>query len=99
MKNIEAIVQVEGLDAVLVGPYDLSASMGKTGQVGDAEVRAAIDRVAAACRQRNMPLGYFGVSAQSVRPYIDAGYSLICAGSDTGFVTRGALDMVETLKA
>tara|TARA_B100000989_G_scaffold298952_1_gene291336 strand:- start:21770 stop:22531 length:762 start_codon:yes stop_codon:yes gene_type:complete len=35
--NLEKILSVKGLDAIFVGPYDLSASMGKTGQFGDKE--------------------------------------------------------------
>jgi 2-keto-3-deoxy-L-rhamnonate aldolase RhmA len=96
--NIEAIVQVEGIDAVFIGPYDLSASMGKMGEVDDPEVVAAIDRVTRACQQNNIALGYFGVDADSVRPYIDKGYNLICAGVDTGFVTAGASGIIESLK-
>lgn len=97
--NIEAITQVDGIDAVFIGPYDLSESMGKTGEVEDPEVVAAIDRVTLACRQNNMALGYFGVSAASVRPYIDQGYNLICAGVDAGFVTAGASAVIETFEA
>lgn len=97
--NIESITQVDGIDAVFIGPYDLSASMGKIGEVEDPEVVAAIDRVTLACRQNNMALGYFGVSAASVRPYIDQGYNLICAGVDAGFVTAGASAVIETFKA
>jgi len=96
--NIEAIVEVEGIDAVFIGPYDLSASMGKTGAVDDPEVVAAIDRVTRACQQNNIALGYFGVDADSVRPYIDKGYNLICAGVDAGFVTAGASGIIESLK-
>ena len=36
VNNIDAIADVEGVDAIFVGPYDLSASMGKTGQLDDA---------------------------------------------------------------
>lgn len=95
--NIDAIADVEGVDAIFVGPYDLSASMGKTGQLDDPEVRGAIDRVAAACRQKRLPLGYFGVTAESVRPLIEDGYSLICAGTDADFITRGARRIVEAI--
>lgn len=94
--RINEIVDVEGIDAVFIGPYDLSASMGKIGMVDDPEVVAAIDRVADACRRQKIALGFFGVSADSVRPWIDKGYTLICAGVDAGFVTAGAN---ETLKA
>ncbi|MCP4980910.1 MAG: 2,4-dihydroxyhept-2-ene-1,7-dioic acid aldolase [Gammaproteobacteria bacterium] len=88
--NIEEIATVKGIDAVFIGPYDLSASMGKMGQIDDAEVVAAIDSVTRACQLNNVALGYFGVDAQSVQPYIEKGYKLICAGLDAGFVTAGA---------
>lgn len=97
--NVNAIVDVEGVDAIFIGPYDLSASMGKTGQIDDPGVCAAIDRVAAVCQRREMPLGYFGVSAESVKPFIEKGYRLICAGTDADFVTRSARQIVAALKS
>ena len=45
VRDIAAIARVPGVDAVLIGPYDLSASMGKPGQITDPEVRRAIDTV------------------------------------------------------
>ena len=96
--NIEAIAAVDGIDAVFIGPYDLSASMGKSGQVDDAEPVAAIERVRAACRQHDIALGYFGVDAASVQAYLQRGYHLICAGVDAGFVTAGAKQVLDELK-
>ena len=43
--NIDEIVKLKGLDAILVGPYDLSASLGKPGEINDPIVQAAIDTV------------------------------------------------------
>jgi len=96
--QIDEITQVEGIDAVFIGPYDLSASMGKIGAVDDPEVVAAIDRVATACQRRDIALGFFGVSAESVLPWIDKGYTLICAGVDAGFVTAGATRVLDALR-
>ena len=98
VRNIEAIVRVAGIDAVLVGPYDLSASMGKVGQVEDGEVRQAIDRVTAVCRDAGIRLGIFGVSAAAVKPYIDQGYTLIVAGVDTILLGQAARGIVAELK-
>ncbi len=95
VENIERIAAVDGLDCIFIGPYDLSASMGKTGQVDDAEVVGAIDRVTAAALDNGLALGFFGVSADSVLPWIDKGYRLICAGTDAGFVTAGANSTLE----
>ncbi len=99
VENIEAIAAVEGLDAVFIGPYDLSASMGKTGQVDDVEVVSAIERVRDACQKNGLALGYFAVDAAGVRPYMEQGYNLICAGVDAGFVTAGAIKILEDLKS
>ena len=96
--NIDEIVEVEGIDAVFIGPYDLSASMNKMGQVDDPEVVAAIDRVTRACRHKGIALGYFGLDAEAVQPYIDQGYRLICTGVDAGFVTQGAQQVLQQLK-
>ena len=94
VKNMEAIAQVDGIDAVLVGPYDLSASMGRIGQVDHPQVVAAIDQVTAVCRSAGIPLGIFGVSAAAVRPYIERGYTLIVAGADTLLLGQAAAQLL-----
>lgn len=93
VENIEAIAKVEGIDCVLLGPYDLSASLGKMGQVNDPVVTGAIERVTRACLAARVPLGYFGVTPEAVRPYIERGYTLIIGGVDTLFLASGAKDM------
>jgi 2-keto-3-deoxy-L-rhamnonate aldolase RhmA len=96
--NIDDIVEVDGIDAVFIGPYDLSASMGRMGEVDHPEVVEAIERVGRACRQKDIALGYFGTTAESVEAYIDKGYNLICAGVDAGFVTQGAQQVLDKLR-
>ena len=99
VNNIEAIVRVPGVDAVLIGPYDLSASLGRLGEVTHPEVVAAIDRVTAACRAVNLPLGIFGLSAQAVQPYIERGYTLIVVGADTVLLGNAARQLLAQVKA
>jgi 2-dehydro-3-deoxyglucarate aldolase len=98
VENIEAIVRVPGVDAVLLGPYDLSASLGKMGQIDDPAVVAAIGRVTEACRAVDMPLGYFGVTAAAVRPFIARGYTLLVAGVDTLYLANGAKALLAELR-
>lgn len=99
VNDIERIVRVPGVDAVLIGPYDLSASMGRLGEVTHPEVVAAIDRVTAACRAANVPLGIFGLSAQAVQPYIERAYTLIVAGVDTVLLGQAAAQLLAQIKA
>jgi 2-dehydro-3-deoxyglucarate aldolase len=96
--NIDAIVRVPGVDAVLLGPYDLSASLGKLGKIDDPAVVAAIDRVTEACKTAGMPLGYFGVTAAAVRPYVARGYTLLVAGVDTLYLASGASALLAELR-
>jgi len=96
--NIEEIVKVPGLDAILVGPYDLSASLGRIGEVNHPEVQEAISRVAAVCKAANIKLGYFGVNASAVKPAIENGFTLITVGVDTLFVIKSATESLEELK-
>jgi 2-dehydro-3-deoxyglucarate aldolase len=98
VENIEAIVRVPGVDAVLFGPYDLSASLGKMGEVDHPDVVAAIGRVTEVCRAAGMPLGYFGVTAAAVQPYVARGYTLLVAGVDTLYLANGAKALLEELR-
>ena len=98
VENIEAIVAVEGIDAVLLGPYDLAASLGKMGRIEDPAVIEAMEHVTKTCQVAGIPLGYFGVSAQAIRPYKDRGYTLIAAGVDTLLLAGAAGRLLEELR-
>jgi 2-dehydro-3-deoxyglucarate aldolase len=88
--DIRNIVRVEGIDAVLIGPYDLASSMGHAGDVTHPNVVAAIDTVRTACVEAGMVLGYFGVSADAVAPYIAKGFTMIVVGVDVLFLGEAA---------
>jgi 2-keto-3-deoxy-L-rhamnonate aldolase RhmA len=98
VENIESIVKVEGIDAVLIGPYDLAASLGKMGRIDDRAVTDAIDHVTNTCQAAGVPLGYFGVSAQAIRPYMERGYTMIAAGVDTLFLAGAARRLLEEMR-
>lgn len=99
VENIEPIVKVPGVDAVLLGPYDLSASYGKMGQISDPEVLTGIDRITATCQSAGIPLGYFGISFDAVQPWIAKGYTLVVAGVDVLFLGNGARRMMKDLQS
>jgi 2-keto-3-deoxy-L-rhamnonate aldolase RhmA len=98
VENIESIVQVAGIDAVLLGPYDLAASLGKMGRINDPAVTQAIDHITRTCQAAGIPLGYFGVSAAAIRPYMERGYTLIVAGVDTLLLAGAARRLLDELR-
>jgi len=57
VENIEDILTVPGIAAVLIGSFDLSTSLGVSGEVGDPAVQAAVARVVTACQARGIAVG------------------------------------------
>ena len=98
VENIEAIVEVPGIDAIQLGPYDLSASYGKMGQLDDPEIVSAIDRVISISLKAGIPVGHFGISANAIQPYTEKGCTLIVAGTDTLFMGTAARKMLENFR-
>lgn len=96
--EIDSIVEVDGIDAILIGPYDLSASYGKPGQVDAREVSQAIVTTAAAAQRKGIALGFFGVTPDAVLPYIREGFSLIAVATDTLFIGEGAKNCLKDLQ-
>jgi 2-dehydro-3-deoxyglucarate aldolase len=99
VENIQDIVSVEGVDAVLIGPYDLSASMGIPGKVSDPQVKAAIEKVRQACQKKGMPLGIFTASIEFARNCAHNGFTLIAVSTDTLMLVDASRKMLQELKA
>jgi 2-keto-3-deoxy-L-rhamnonate aldolase RhmA len=98
VENIEAIASVPRVDGVLIGPYDLSASMGLMGQIDHPDVVAAIQRVTDVCRRSGLHLGIFGVTPASIRPYYEKGYTLLVSGVDTIVLGQGMRAVLAEMK-
>ena len=90
VENIEEIVQVPGVDAILIGPNDLAASLGHLGKLNHPAVEEAIERIATACRNYDMRLGFFGGAPAAIEPYLGKGVTLITVGVDTLFLAQAA---------
>jgi 2-dehydro-3-deoxyglucarate aldolase/4-hydroxy-2-oxoheptanedioate aldolase len=96
--NIDSILSVSGIDCLFIGPYDLSASMEKIGQVSDPEVQQAIRYVEKRAKRVGMPLGIFCASVEAARPFVQRGYSLFAIGIDIMLISRSAKNIVGEMK-
>lgn len=89
--NVDAICAVDGIDAVLVGPADMAATMGFRGQPAHPDVIAAtwhcLDRVTAAGK----PAGIFVLNEDFARECIGRGFSFVSVGAD-GILLSRAVD-------
>ncbi len=90
VNHIDAIAAVPGIDAIFVGPYDLSASMGKPGRIQDPEVQAAIRRVRDATLKAGRKLGIYCSDPESARDSLRQGYTLIGMSTDLNYLTQSA---------
>lgn len=78
LEAVEEIAAVDGVDMLYVGPFDLSHNLGLTGQLGHADVRAAIAKVFKTGRERNK---WTGVLAP------DLAFAKWCVGEGVRFLT------------
>ena len=90
IEQIERIAAVAGIDLLLLGPRDLSASIGKLGRFDDPEVRAIVAKAEAAILGSGKRLGSVIYPGQTPAEMFDRGYDLLIAGSDIGFLVEGA---------
>jgi 2-dehydro-3-deoxyglucarate aldolase len=97
VQNIDDIVSVEGVDAVLIGPYDLSASLGIPGQVSDPRVTEAIEKVRLACQKKKMPIGIFTASIPFARECAAKGFTLIAVSTDTLMLVDASRNLLKDL--
>ncbi len=96
---IDDIVAVPGLDAIFVGPFDLSLSLGLPGQLEHPEVVRSIERVCVAAQGAGLPVGFFGVTPAAVQPWINRGATLIACGVDLMMLAAKAREVAAELRA
>jgi 2-dehydro-3-deoxyglucarate aldolase len=92
VENLDAILQVTGLDAVLIGPYDLSASMGMTAQFGERTFGEALQRIRTLSQQHGVPCGIHVVQPDPValEKRLEEGYRFIAYSIDAVFLYSSA---------
>lgn len=92
--NAAAIAAVPGVDALFVGPGDLSTNMGAMGNPGAAHVQAAIAQVLKAAQDHGKAAGILAPQPADADRYLAAGFTMVAVGSDLGLLARGSDDLV-----
>ncbi|MBS1301201.1 aldolase/citrate lyase family protein [Loktanella sp. SALINAS62] len=90
MENLEQIANVDGVDAVFIGPSDLSASMGYPGQPAHPDVVAAIQDIIARLAKIGVPVGVMSLNPPVAQGYIDAGVAFTAVGIDLALLANAA---------
>jgi len=87
--NAGDIAAVEGVDALLVGPADLSASLGVFGEYDSERFTDAVTDVLEAAREADTPVGTLATNEDEIRRWADYGYDYQIVGVDAGYVAAG----------
>ena len=92
VRNLDSILKVKHLDAIIIGPYDLSASMNLTAQFDHPEFKASIESIKTQADKNNIPLGMHVVQPDSseLKSKIDEGYQFIAYSLDAVFLYQSA---------
>ncbi|MEM9199846.1 MAG: HpcH/HpaI aldolase/citrate lyase family protein [Pseudomonadota bacterium] len=96
--NLEAILAVDGIDGVFVGPSDLAASYGHLGDPDADEVQAVIGDIIARTRAANGRAGILARSSDDAKRCLSMGYHFVSIASDLTFVTAGAAARLAELR-
>lgn len=100
IKELDSILQVNGVDGTFIGPYDLSGSVGKPGDWDDPEVIDMLRLYEATTKRYNKLIGYHVVPPDYMllKDKIDKGYNFIAFSFDALFMGQIIRDQLSHIK-
>ena len=100
LENLDSILSVPQLDAIIIGPYDLSASMGKAGQLDDKEVAEAIDKIVQKSIDQGVSCGIHIIepNTDELNSRIKEGFNFIAYSLDIRMLSHNAKEALDQLK-
>ncbi len=95
VQNIESIITNPAVDGAMIGPYDMSGSMGIAGQIEHPRVLEACAQVISACKRAGKACGIHlpHPTQESVEAKIKAGFTFIVLGSDIFLMAQWTKNM------
>lgn len=99
VNNLEEILAVDGVDTIVVGPNDLSGSIGLLGQTRHPEVMALMDKIGEKCNAAKVPFGVsMGVDKVSLTDWVRRGAVWIGAGNDVSYIAQAGSDTIKLIR-
>lgn len=99
IENLEEILNIGGIDVTIIGPYDLSGSLGYPGEFEHLQFKAAIERIHQISKEMNALMGTHVVmpDVSAARERIEQGYRFIAYGIDTLFLGQSCRNGLKAL--
>ena len=100
VRNIQEIITTDGIDGIIIGPYDLSGSMGHPGEFYREDVESAINDVLESCKKHNFPAGFHIVESDPLNlvKRIEQGCTFLAYSLDFFFLGDSARQGIDTIK-
>lgn len=100
VENLREILSVEGVDGYIVGPYDISGSLGIPGEFDNPRFKEIIEKVMEVGKQSSKSSGFHVIppDENEVKRYIDLGYTFIAISLDTLYLGSLCKDVLKKLK-
>ncbi len=98
IENIDAILSVEGIDVGLIGPNDLSISLGIPDQLNSETLRQAIDKVVEVAKKRQKACGIHIGNIEAIRKWRSRGMTVLAYSTDIGFMYNASRSALEEMK-
>ena len=98
LQNLEAIAAVDGVDALFIGPADLSADFGHLGQPRHPEMKPVIEDAIHRIRQSGKPAGILAPVEADARHWLSLGCVVVAVGSDLNLVARHSEELAARFK-
>ena len=94
INDIEDIISTPGIDGVIIGPYDLSGSLGVPGEFDNPKVVETIETFERVCKANNFPMGYHVIQPDStqIKQKIESGYNFLAFSTDSLFMGKKAIE-------
>ena len=99
LQSIEAICAVDGVDGVFIGPADLHASLGHTGEIANPEIKPLIDDAIRRIRKCGKAPGILTPNEADARHWLECGALFVAVGADVGILARGAEALAAKFKS
>ncbi|NWF92695.1 MAG: aldolase [Syntrophaceae bacterium] len=98
IENIDAILDVEGIDVGLIGPNDLSISLGIPDQMSSEILLKAIEKVVQSAKAKGKASGIHIANIEAIKRWRAKGMTVLAYSSDLGFMYNASKSSLEELK-
>jgi 4-hydroxy-2-oxoheptanedioate aldolase len=97
VQNLDAIANVQGIDLIFIGPYDLSQSLGVPGQLDAPVVLEAVQDIVTGVKARGKAVGIYADNVEEARRWRDLGIQFVAIGVDVYMYLRACKAIVDAL--